>query len=126
MVTFNLKHGFMVARAAPGQGFRLQLMRGYKMEHVKKPPLAFIQWSSTKDADTRGPYWADSLGNVQCTHPKDIANFQGKGYPIYDGPVNQTMPVTPEQLVWPNTVENVLNPERNPYERRIMAALGVV
>lgn len=126
MVAFNLKFGQMRARAQPGTGFKDEGMKGYKMVHVPKKPMGMLQVKSARDKSSTGPYFADRLGNIYVTDPNDIATISGIGWPIFDGPPNQTGAVSPDQLVWPNKVENLLSQEKNPYERRIMEALALI
>ena len=122
MVTFNLKHGQMRARAAPGTGYRDQNMAGYSMVHVDKPPVKRIQCGSAREGNER-VYNADDLGNIQVLDHRDINCMAELGWPLFGGPPNQTVPVDLDQLIWPNKVSNLLTPDLNPYERIILAAL---
>ncbi len=122
MVTFNVSHGQMRARAAPGTGHKNQNMAGYSMVHLDKPPVKMLQCGSARNGEARN-YRADALGNIQVDHHGDINALAELGWPIYNGPPNQTIPAATDQLIWPNKVSNLLTPELNPYERMILAAL---
>ena len=96
MVTFNLHHGQMRARAAPGTGHKNQNMAGYSMVFIDKAPVKVMQCGSARDGTGR-TYRPDDLGNVQVTHHADINALADVGWAIYGGPPNQTVPVTNER-----------------------------
>lgn len=122
MVVFNLKFGQKRARAKPGTGHRNQAMKGYVMEHINKPPVKIIQMTSARDKSYKGSYHADALGNITVVVPADLNTMVGQGWPIYNGPANQQVPVTPEQLIWPE-VTGALVALNNPFDKIINEAL---
>lgn len=121
MVVFNLKFGVMKPYATPGTGFAHLDMKGYSMVHYPKPPLAWIMLAHPNGKKQAVKFYADKLGNIDVTAPKNVASLEGLGFPIYDGPGKGV--VTPDQLIWPDKVTNCNNPILNPYERRIMESL---
>ncbi|MEE8466385.1 MAG: hypothetical protein V3S68_07905 [Dehalococcoidia bacterium] len=97
-------------------------MAGYSMVHVDKAPVKLLQCGSVRDASSV-TYRPDDLGNIQVTNHDHINALADVGWAIYGGPPNQTVPVSPDQLIWPNKVSNLLSPELNPYERIVLAGL---
>lgn len=124
-VYFNLRNGLMKPRARPGEGFKDENWRGYKMVRIPTSPKSEIQFGKIKDiqgnflTDTGTQYKADDNGNILVHHVQHMESLATLGYPMYVG--DHQGPATEGDLIWPNRIAAIL--ANDPYERVILEAI---